>query len=205
MGNLASTKILLAKGDRPAVQHEVLKKPHKVWKADDVVFTITGDSLIIFRKKFHFPNDLVMKVPTKSDRACAPPEFLTVYEFNLRAGLQFPPASELIDILRICGNNDYVNVKYLHGEYKKKYDAKIKKMKVVDEQIAECRAELATMLTSVSLQNQQIDRLHIDLVDAQAMINQYAKDQKTFEEKIAAAEDENKKLQSLLSEKEIRS
>ncbi|KAL0905888.1 hypothetical protein M5K25_024334 [Dendrobium thyrsiflorum] len=29
--------------------------------------------------------------------------FLTVYEFSLRAGLRFPPSSELIDILQICG------------------------------------------------------------------------------------------------------
>ncbi|KAL0906003.1 hypothetical protein M5K25_024462 [Dendrobium thyrsiflorum] len=77
---------------------------HKVGKADDVVSTITGDSLIIFRKKIHFPNDLVMKVSAKSDRSCAPPSgFLTVYEFSLRAGLRFPPTSELIDILQICG------------------------------------------------------------------------------------------------------
>ncbi|KAL0909379.1 hypothetical protein M5K25_020241 [Dendrobium thyrsiflorum] len=441
MGDPASTTIPPAKGDRTAVQQEVLKKPHKVGKADDVVSTITGDSLIIFRKKFHFPNDLVMKVPAKSDRACAPPlGFLTVYEFSLRAGLRFPPASELIDILRICGvslsqlsyramsiimglivffrdrgavlspvclsrigrlisdsqsrisfrsrwldirtrdpskgwvsdfffvqndwnlqekwgklkdlpvpihtgeedllkmlnlpdfdnlhyevrylsryvdeeylfkvglstqagrseacmlkksakvpevaiqpsrvppkrsgnegdpqaskkkrveeiltvasknqhispsrshipedvlkhqcigrrraeellvkrmdleiemtnalndwNNEFVKVKYLQGEYKKKYDAKVKEMRVVEEQLAECRAELATMSTSASLQNQQIDRLHIDLVDAQATINQYGKDQKTLEEKIAAADDENKRLQSLLSEKETRS
>ncbi|KAL0919472.1 hypothetical protein M5K25_011567 [Dendrobium thyrsiflorum] len=392
MDDPASTTIPPAKGDRPVVQQEVLKKPHKVGKADDVVSTIMGDSLIIFRKKFHFPNDLVMKVPTKSDRACAPPlRFLTVYEFSLRAGLRFPPASELIDILRICGvslsqlsyramsiimglivlfrdrgavlspekwgklkdlpvpihtgeedllkmlnlpdfdnlhyevrylskyvneeylfkvglstqagrsearmlkksakvpevaiqpskvppkrsgnegdpqaskkkrveeiltvtsknqhispsrshipedvlkhqcvgrrraeellvkrmdleiemtnalndwNNEFVKVKYLQGEYKKKYDAKVKEMKVVEEQLAECRAELATMSTSASLQNQQIDRLHIDLVDAQATINQYRKDQKTLEEKIAAADDENKMLQSLLSEKETRS
>ncbi|KAL0919535.1 hypothetical protein M5K25_011634 [Dendrobium thyrsiflorum] len=61
------------------------------------------------------------------------------------------------------------------------------------------------MSTSASLQNQQIDRLHIDLVDAQATINQYAKNQKTLEEKIAAAENENKRLQNLLSEKETRS
>ncbi|KAL0916191.1 hypothetical protein M5K25_013683 [Dendrobium thyrsiflorum] len=316
MGDPASTTIPPAKGDCPAIQHEVLKKPHKVGKADDVVSTITGNSLIIFRKKFHFPNDFVIKVPAKSDLACAPPPgFLTVYEFSLRAGLRFPPASELIDILRIYGvslsqlsyramsiimgliekwgklkdlpiplhteeddllkmlnlpdfdnlhyevrylsryvdeeylfkvglfiqagrshahmlkksakvpehispfkshiiedvlkhqcvgrrraeellmkrmnleiemtkalndwNNEFVKVKYLQGEYKKKYDTKIKEMK--------------------------LDRLHIDLVDAHATINQYAKDQKTLEEKIAATEDENKKLQSLLSKKEIRS
>ncbi|KAH0463673.1 hypothetical protein IEQ34_008255 [Dendrobium chrysotoxum] len=54
------------------------------------------------------------------------------------------------------------------GEYKKKYDGKIKEMKVVEEKLVECRAELATMETSASLQNQQMDCLHIELVDAQA-------------------------------------
>ncbi|KAH0455407.1 hypothetical protein IEQ34_015439 [Dendrobium chrysotoxum] len=45
-----------------------------------------------------------MKVPARSDRACFPPPgYVTVYEFSLRAGLRFPPSSELIDILMICG------------------------------------------------------------------------------------------------------
>ncbi|KAH0456954.1 hypothetical protein IEQ34_014861 [Dendrobium chrysotoxum] len=45
-----------------------------------------------------------MKVPAKTDRACFPPPgYVTVYEFSLRAGLRFPPSSELIDILTICG------------------------------------------------------------------------------------------------------
>ncbi|KAH0448076.1 hypothetical protein IEQ34_021876 [Dendrobium chrysotoxum] len=44
-----------------------------------------------------------MKVPARSDRACFPPPgYVTVYEFSLRAGLRFPPASKLIDILTIC-------------------------------------------------------------------------------------------------------
>ncbi|KAH0462169.1 hypothetical protein IEQ34_009744 [Dendrobium chrysotoxum] len=47
-----------------------------------------------------------MKVPARSDHACFPPPgYVTVYEFSLRAGLQFPPASELIDILTIYGND----------------------------------------------------------------------------------------------------
>ncbi|KAL0919985.1 hypothetical protein M5K25_009081 [Dendrobium thyrsiflorum] len=50
-----------------------------------------------------------------------------------------------------------------------------------------------------------MDRLHIDLVDAQAMINQHVKDQQIFEEKIPDIENENKRLQSLLSDKEARS
>ncbi|KAH0452445.1 hypothetical protein IEQ34_019744 [Dendrobium chrysotoxum] len=47
-----------------------------------------------------------MKVPARTDRACFPsPRYVTVYEFSLRAGLRFPPSSELIDILTICGSN----------------------------------------------------------------------------------------------------
>ncbi|KAH0462291.1 hypothetical protein IEQ34_009866 [Dendrobium chrysotoxum] len=45
-----------------------------------------------------------MKVPARTDRACFPPPgYVTVYEFSLRAGLRFPPSSELIDILTLCG------------------------------------------------------------------------------------------------------
>ncbi|KAH0457360.1 hypothetical protein IEQ34_012675 [Dendrobium chrysotoxum] len=45
-----------------------------------------------------------MKVPVRTDRACFPPPgYVTVYEFSLRVGLRFPPSSELIDILTLCG------------------------------------------------------------------------------------------------------
>ncbi|KAH0463903.1 hypothetical protein IEQ34_006689 [Dendrobium chrysotoxum] len=45
-----------------------------------------------------------MKVPARTDRACFPPPgYVTVYEFSLRAGLRFPPSTELIDILTLCG------------------------------------------------------------------------------------------------------
>ncbi|KAH0452523.1 hypothetical protein IEQ34_019822 [Dendrobium chrysotoxum] len=91
-------------GDRPAQRSEVPKRTQKAPKADDVISTVTEDSFISFRKKFHFPNDLVMKVPARTDRACFPPPgYVTVYEFSLRAGLRFPPSSELIDILTLCG------------------------------------------------------------------------------------------------------
>ncbi|KAH0470524.1 hypothetical protein IEQ34_000247 [Dendrobium chrysotoxum] len=47
---------------------------------------------------------MVVKVPSRSDRACSPPlGFVTVYEFSLRAGLRFPPSPELSDILMIYG------------------------------------------------------------------------------------------------------
>ncbi|KAH0448637.1 hypothetical protein IEQ34_022437 [Dendrobium chrysotoxum] len=65
----------------------------------------------------------------------------------------------MLSILDI--DNLLYEVCYL-GDYKQKYDGKIKEMKIVKEQLAECRAELATMM----------DRIHIKLVDAQMMINQ---------------------------------
>ncbi|KAH0470760.1 hypothetical protein IEQ34_000483 [Dendrobium chrysotoxum] len=102
MGDPASSKN--PSEDRPAQRPEVLKRIQKAPKADDVISTITEDSFISFRKKIHFSNYLVMKVPARSDRACfSPPGYVTVYEFSLRAGLRFPPSFELIDILTICG------------------------------------------------------------------------------------------------------
>ncbi|KAH0454055.1 hypothetical protein IEQ34_018379 [Dendrobium chrysotoxum] len=102
MGDLASSKV--PSEDRPAQRSEVPKRAQKAPKADDVISTVIEDSFISFRKKFHFPNDLVMKVPARTDRACFPPPgYVTVYEFSLRAGLRFPPSSELIDILTLCG------------------------------------------------------------------------------------------------------
>ncbi|KAH0458824.1 hypothetical protein IEQ34_011638 [Dendrobium chrysotoxum] len=64
MGDNTSTKIPPFKGDRPVVQSEVLKKSQKVAKADDVVTTITGDFMIIFKKKFQFSNDLLIDILT---------------------------------------------------------------------------------------------------------------------------------------------
>ncbi|KAH0460652.1 hypothetical protein IEQ34_011315 [Dendrobium chrysotoxum] len=412
MGDLASSKV--PSEDRPAQRSEVPKRAQKAPKADDVISTVTEDSFISFRKKFHFPNDLVMKVPARTDRACFPPPgYVTVYEFSLRAGLRFPPSSELIDILTLCGSNvdrdgpdrafqrprsgtflrvpfsdgrlfsdaqgrisfrskwldirtrdplkgwisnffyvqndwglqekwgklkelpvplhigaedllrilklpdldalhyevrylsryvdeeylfkvglstqagrshaqmlkksarvpevvpqknhskrpgseeglqasrkkradevltvvskgpqaspsksyipedvlnhqcigrrraeelysdfklemtktlndwnkEFVKVKYLQGEYKKKYDSKVKEMKVVDDQLEGCRTELANKITSVSSQNERMDRLHIELVEAQATIKQQEKAQQVLEA-------ENERLQSLPS------
>ncbi|KAH0449093.1 hypothetical protein IEQ34_022893 [Dendrobium chrysotoxum] len=102
MGDPASSKI--PSEDHPVQRSEVPKRVQKAPKADDVISTVTEDSFISFRKKFHFPNDLVMKVPARTDRACFPPPgYVTVYEFSLRAGLRFPPSTELIDILTLCG------------------------------------------------------------------------------------------------------
>ncbi|KAH0459837.1 hypothetical protein IEQ34_010500 [Dendrobium chrysotoxum] len=102
MGDPASSKI--PSEDRPAQRSEVPKRTQKAPKVDDVISIVTEDSFISFRKKFHFSNDLVIKVPARTDRACFPPPgYVTVYEFSLRAGLRFPPSSELIDILTLCG------------------------------------------------------------------------------------------------------
>ncbi|KAH0456034.1 hypothetical protein IEQ34_013941 [Dendrobium chrysotoxum] len=422
MGDLASSKV--PSEDRPAQRSEVPKRAQKAPKADDVISTVTEDSFISFRKKFHFPNDLVMKVPARTDRACFPPPgYVTV----LRAGLRFPPSSELIDILTLCGvclsqfsyramsivmglivlfrdrgvvlsseclsrmgrlfsdaqgrisfrskwldirtrdppkgwvsnffyvqndwglqekwgklkelpiplhigaedllrilklpdldalhyevrylsryvdeeylfkvglstqagrshaqmlkksarvpevvpqknhskrpgseeglqasrkkradevltvvskgsraspsksyipedvlnhqcigrrraeelyfdfklemtktlndwNKEFVKVKYLQGEYKKKYDSKVNEMKVVEDQLEGCRTELANKITSVSSQNERMDRLHIELVEAQATIKQQKKAQQVLEA-------ENERLQSVLSEKEAQ-
>ncbi|KAH0461244.1 hypothetical protein IEQ34_008819 [Dendrobium chrysotoxum] len=102
MGDPASSKN--PSEDRPAQRSEVPKRTQKAPKADDVISTVTEDSFISFRKKFYFPNNLVVKVPARTDRDCFPPPgYVTVYEFSLRAGLRFLPSFELIDILTICG------------------------------------------------------------------------------------------------------
>ncbi|KAH0468374.1 hypothetical protein IEQ34_003407 [Dendrobium chrysotoxum] len=104
MGDPTSTKNPSAKGDRFVARREGVKKTYKATKTDDVVSTVTGDALLAFRKKYYFSNDMVVKVPARSDRACSPPpRFVIVYEFSLRAGLRFPPSPELSDILTICG------------------------------------------------------------------------------------------------------
>ncbi|KAH0464602.1 hypothetical protein IEQ34_007388 [Dendrobium chrysotoxum] len=94
-------------------------------------------------------------------------------------------------------NKEFVKVKYLQGEYKKKYDSKVKEMKVVEDQLEGYRAELDNKITSASSQNERMDRLHIELVEAHATIKQQEKTQQIL--KI-----ENERLQSVLSEKEAQ-
>ncbi|KAH0468210.1 hypothetical protein IEQ34_003243 [Dendrobium chrysotoxum] len=73
-------------------------------KVDDVASTITGDLLMLLHKNFHIPNDVVTTVPKMSDQASLPPPgYLTVSETSLRAGLRFPPSTELVEILRRYG------------------------------------------------------------------------------------------------------
>ncbi|KAH0448726.1 hypothetical protein IEQ34_022526 [Dendrobium chrysotoxum] len=74
----------------PATQNEGERRPCKAAKADDSVFIVIGDSLIVLHKKFHFLNDIVVTTLKRFDRACLPPlENLTIYETNLRASCDF--------------------------------------------------------------------------------------------------------------------
>ncbi|KAL0903468.1 hypothetical protein M5K25_027852 [Dendrobium thyrsiflorum] len=75
---------------------------------------------------------------------------------------------------------------------KQKYDHKIKDVKVVEEELTECKTKMANI----------IDRLQIDLEDVQVTITQLLKDQEAFVEKITELEAENKKSQTLIAEKE---
>ncbi|PKU83381.1 hypothetical protein MA16_Dca016490 [Dendrobium catenatum] len=61
MGDHTSIRNPLAKEDCLIARSECSNKTHKALKTDDVISTITDDSFISFRKKFYFPNDLVMK------------------------------------------------------------------------------------------------------------------------------------------------
>ncbi|KAH0453226.1 hypothetical protein IEQ34_017550 [Dendrobium chrysotoxum] len=73
------------------------QRSNKGAKVDDVASTIMGYLLMILHKNFHIPNDVVMTVPKRSDRAgLPPPEYLTVSETSLRARLHFPPPAELV-------------------------------------------------------------------------------------------------------------
>ncbi|KAH0449905.1 hypothetical protein IEQ34_020597 [Dendrobium chrysotoxum] len=59
---------------------------------------------MLLHKNFHIPNDVVMTVLKRSDRASLPPPgYLNVSEASLRAGLRFPPSADLVEILRRCG------------------------------------------------------------------------------------------------------
>ncbi|KAL0910025.1 hypothetical protein M5K25_020951 [Dendrobium thyrsiflorum] len=51
-------------------------------------------------------------------------------------------------------NTEFVKIKYLQGEYKQKYDLRTKEVKVLEEELTECRTKLANIVHSVSLQNQ---------------------------------------------------
>ncbi|XP_028548161.1 uncharacterized protein LOC114578831, partial [Dendrobium catenatum] len=99
-------------------------------------------------------------------------------------------------------NDEFVKVKYLQGEYKRKYDHRTKEVKVLEVELTDCITELANIMTTTSLKNQQIDRLQIELVEAQTTITQLLKDQKVSGEKMAVLEAENKKSHTIIAEKE---
>ncbi|KAH0467321.1 hypothetical protein IEQ34_004559 [Dendrobium chrysotoxum] len=110
--------------------------------------------------------------------------------------LKFPDLDALYYEVRYLSR--YIDEEYLFkGEYKKKYDSKVKEMRVVEDQLTGCRAELANKITSASSQNERMDRLHIELVEAQTTIKQQKKNQQILEA-------ENKRLQRVLSEKEAQ-
>ncbi|KAH0468385.1 hypothetical protein IEQ34_003418 [Dendrobium chrysotoxum] len=88
------------------------------------------------------------------------------------------------------------------GEFKRKYDQKTREAKVLEKELCGCRTELANIVQSISLQNQQIDHLQVDLERAQATITQLHEDQRASGEKVAVLEAENKRSQTLITEKE---
>ncbi|KAH0459069.1 hypothetical protein IEQ34_011883 [Dendrobium chrysotoxum] len=71
MGENPSSRDPTIKGD-PATPNDGERKPNKGARVDEVVSTVTIDSLIILYKKFHFSNDLIVTIPKRSDRACLP-------------------------------------------------------------------------------------------------------------------------------------
>ncbi|KAL0905741.1 hypothetical protein M5K25_024179 [Dendrobium thyrsiflorum] len=189
---------------------EVLQASKK--KKADEVLAVVRKSPLISPSKSHIPEDILKHQcigRRRAEELVGSPEFtfsslhffkrsafnnFCIFVFQLDQHIDF--RLEMTKTLNDW-NTEFVKVKYLQGEYKKKYDAKVKEMKAMEEQLAGCRTELANMITSASLHNQQMDHLHIDLVDAQTTINQQMKDQKVLE-------DENKRLQSMLSEKEAQ-
>ncbi|KAH0458072.1 hypothetical protein IEQ34_013387 [Dendrobium chrysotoxum] len=99
-------------------------------------------------------------------------------------------------------NAEFIKIKYLRGEFKQKYDQKTREAKVLEEELCGCRTELANIVQYVSLQNQQIDRLQVDLERAQVTITQLREDQSASGDKVAVLEAENKRSQTLIAEKE---
>ncbi|KAH0451095.1 hypothetical protein IEQ34_021787 [Dendrobium chrysotoxum] len=104
-GDRLPSKNLAIRGD-PIAPYDCEWGPNKEARVNEIASTITSDFLILFRKNFHFPNNMVTIVPKRSDQASLlPPGYLTISETNLRAGLCFPPPAELIEILRRSGVN----------------------------------------------------------------------------------------------------
>ncbi|KAH0448086.1 hypothetical protein IEQ34_021886 [Dendrobium chrysotoxum] len=68
--------------------------------------------------------------------------------------------------------------------------------------LAECRAELVTISTTLSLQNQEADRSHTELIEARTETNQKSEVLKALTAEKSALEIANKELQDHLLEKE---
>ncbi|KAH0456092.1 hypothetical protein IEQ34_013999 [Dendrobium chrysotoxum] len=93
------------RGD-PIAPYDYEWGPNKEKRVDETASTVKSDLLILFRKNFHFLNDVVTIIPKRSDSASLPPPgYLTISKTNLQAGLHFPPPAELIEILSWCGVN----------------------------------------------------------------------------------------------------
>ncbi|KAI0523334.1 hypothetical protein KFK09_005729 [Dendrobium nobile] len=99
-------------------------------------------------------------------------------------------------------NTEFVKIKYLQGEFKRKYDQKVKEVKVLEDELSECRTELANSMRSVTLRNQQADRHQIDLEEAHATITRLLRERKVSEEKIASLETKDRESQAIIAEKE---
>ncbi|KAH0449161.1 hypothetical protein IEQ34_022961 [Dendrobium chrysotoxum] len=99
-------------------------------------------------------------------------------------------------------NAEFVRIMYLQGEFKQKNDQRTREDNMLEEELSGYRTELENIVQSVSLQNQQLDRLQVDLERAQAMIIQLREDQRASGEKVAVLEAENKRSQTLIAKKE---
>ncbi|KAH0458290.1 hypothetical protein IEQ34_013605 [Dendrobium chrysotoxum] len=99
-------------------------------------------------------------------------------------------------------NDEFVKVKFLQGEYKRRLEAKTKETSILEGQLTECRTELATISTSLSFQNREADLSRHELIEAHAEISQYKETLKKLALEKNALEKENKKLQDYLHERE---
>ncbi|KAH0455765.1 hypothetical protein IEQ34_015797 [Dendrobium chrysotoxum] len=91
-------------------------------------------------------------------------------------------------------NDEFVKVKFLQGEYKRRLEAKTKETSILEGQLIECRAELATIFTSLSFQNWEADLSRHELIEAHAEINQHKETLKKLALEKNTLEKENKKL-----------
>ncbi|KAH0458426.1 hypothetical protein IEQ34_013741 [Dendrobium chrysotoxum] len=73
-------------------------------------------------------------------------------------------------------NAEFVKIKYLQREYKRKLDKKIKETSALESQLAKCRAEMETISTTLSLQNREASRSRTELIEARTETNQKNED-----------------------------